>query len=170
MKTSFHQGPFSRLLFALLLVFGLGTQISACTIMATRPVQSMADASAAIRAAREVKADQKEGSAIELFRKALDWFERAKVEFRMHNFSQAELYANRARIYAEASEFEVCRGGCNREEAGLISKEVEAVSDPMANPNFSNLPTPQDPGTGDQPTQIKPESDPTLDKLDPDKL
>ncbi len=151
-------------------VLVLGAHLNACTIMATRPVQPMADASAAIRAAREVKADQKEGSAIELFRKALDWFEKAKVEFRMHNFSQAELYANRARIYAEAAEFEVCRAGCNREEAGLISKEVETVSDPMASPNFSNLPPPQDPGTGDQPTQIKPESDPTLDKLDPDKL
>jgi len=130
----------------------------------------MADASAAIRAAREVKADQKEGSAIELFRKAVDWFERAKVEFRMHNFSQAELYANRARIYAEAAEFEVCRTGCNREEAGLVSKEVEAVSDPMASPNFSNLPPAQDPVSSGQPTQIKPESDPALDKLDPDKM
>jgi hypothetical protein len=143
---------------------------SACTIMATRPVQPMADASAAIRAAREVKADQKDGSATELFRKSLDWFERAKVEFRMRNFSQAELFANRARIYAEAAEFEVCRSGCNREEAGLVSKDIETVQDPMANPGFDNLPPPQDPASGEQPTQIKPEEDPSLNNLDPDKL
>ena len=130
----------------------------------------MADASTAIRAAREVQAETKTLSSTELFRKAIDWFEKAKVEFRLHNFSQAELFANRARVYAESAEFEAIRDGGQRRQASSASNEVETVQDPMANPGFSNVPPPPADASqsgGENPFSPTPDSMASPDPLAP---
>ena len=130
----------------------------------------MADASTAIRAAREVQAETKTLSSTELFRKALDWFEKAKVEFRLHNFSQAELFSNRARVYAESAEFEAIRDGGQRRQASSATSDVEVVQDPMANPGFSNVPAPPSetqPSSGENPFSPEGGAMPSPDPLAP---
>jgi hypothetical protein len=107
-----------------LLLFSL----SSCTLIQTRPIQKMADTSAAIKAAREVQA---ETLAPELFRQAGEWFFKAKKEYRLKNFDLANLYADKARFFAESAEFEAVRNGAQR------TSDPIAV-DPLASPNFSS--------------------------------
>ena len=87
---------------------------SGCSILATRPVQEMSDASAAIKAAREVQADI---LAPDLFRTSSELFFKAKREYKFKNFRRAEDYANRSRIYAEQAEFDSIRNGATRNES-----------------------------------------------------
>ena len=87
----------------------------------------MADTSAALKAAREVQA---ETLAPELFRQAGEWFFKAKKEYRLKNFDLAALYADKARTFAEAAEFESVRSGAQRTSDPL-------AVDPYAAPAFS---------------------------------
>jgi hypothetical protein len=113
---------------------------ASCTILATRPVQPMADAAAALKAAQEVGAPTRTPTSTELYRKGIDWFEKAKTEFRLRNFHLADLYSNRARVYAESAEFEAIRDGGKRLNPGLGPQAPDEVQDPMATPAFTNGP------------------------------
>lgn len=93
-----------------------------CSILATRPVQEMADTAAAIRAAREVQADT---LAPELYRQSTEWFFRAKHEYKFKNFKLAFDYSEKAKHLAEQAEFEAIRQGGNRTE--------QAIPDPLSN-------------------------------------
>ncbi len=89
-----------------------------CSVIATRPVQEMAIADAALRAAREVNGDILEGTkAPEYYRAAADALLKARREFRTKNFELAKKYANRAATLAERSEFEAIKAGGATPEA-----------------------------------------------------
>ena len=92
--------------FFVFLVFAIG-----CAISKTRPVQEMANADAAIRAAKEVKADS---LAPELFRLSKEWYFKAQQEYKMKNFKEAHEYSEKSRHYAEQAEYEAIRNGGNR--------------------------------------------------------
>lgn len=81
---------------------------ASCSILQTRPIQEMADASAAIRAAKAAGADTKSAEA---FRRALDAFFSAKRDYRLKNFAEAKSMAVRARQYAEFAEFQAVKQG-----------------------------------------------------------
>lgn len=87
--------------------------LAGCSILATRPVQEMSDTWAAMRAAKEAQADT---LAPELYRRAAEWFFRAKNEYKLKNFMLASEYAEKARLLAEQAEFESVQGnmGANR--------------------------------------------------------
>lgn len=104
------------------LLFSVSFIWSGCSILYTRPAQTMSDTAAAIRAAREVQADT---LAPELFRQANEWFFRAKNEYRLKNFKHAKEFADQARHYAEKAELQAIRSGGARTELLL--------SDPLAN-------------------------------------
>lgn len=106
--------------FALLGAVTLSFAVTACSVMAMRPVQDMSDTQAAIRAAREVQADT---LAPELFRNATEWFFRARQEYKFKNFKLAKDYSDKARYFAEQAEFEAIRNGGNRTD--------QAPSDPI---------------------------------------
>ena len=76
--------------------------LAACSVLATRPIQEMSDTTAALKAAREVQADT---LSPELYRKATEWFNKAKQEYKFKNFKAAKDYAEKARRYAEQAEF-----------------------------------------------------------------
>jgi hypothetical protein len=111
------------------------TAFSACSLMATRPVQDMSDTAAAIRAAREVQADT---LSPELFRQATEWFFRARKEYKFKNFDDAKEFALKARSFAEQAEFEAIRNGGNRTD---ISPPPPAAETKSAAPY--PYPTPQ---------------------------
>lgn len=98
----------SLFVFSMFLTFGL---LSACSLTVTRPVQEMADTSAALKAAKEVGADT---TTPELFRRANEAYFRARNEYRMKNFKLAKEYALRAKKLAEEAEFESLRLGATR--------------------------------------------------------
>ena len=85
---------------------------TACSITATRPTQEMSDTRAAILAAKEIKADT---HTPELYQEALEWYYRARKEYRFKNFREAQNYAEKARALAETAEFEAMRNGNIRE-------------------------------------------------------
>ncbi|MCC7441769.1 MAG: DUF4398 domain-containing protein [Bdellovibrionales bacterium] len=87
-----------------------------CSLMVTRPVQEMNDATAAIRAAREVQAQT---LAPELFRQSQEWFLRARRAYKFKEFAEALDYAGKARVFAEQSEFEAVRAGASRESINV---------------------------------------------------
>lgn len=102
-------------LFSLLLLVAAGP---ACSVAVIRPVQEMAVADAALRAAREVNADAIEGSNIpEIYRAAADNLFKAKREYRLKNFDRARKYAVRATLLAERAEFEAVKAGGATPEA-----------------------------------------------------
>ncbi len=146
--------------------------LEGCTILAIRPVQPMADAAAAIRAAQEVGAATRTPTSTELYRKANDWFERAKTDFRLKNFNLAEQAANRARVYAESAEFESLRSGGKRANAGSGPSEAEVVQDPMSTPSFTSGPRPSGDSTPQDSAEnpFSPESSPANEKLAPPTL
>jgi len=84
---------------------------SACSLTAVRPVQIMADTSAALKAAKEVGADS---MTPELYRRANEAYFRARNEYRMKNFDIARDYALRAKKLAEEAEYESLRLGATR--------------------------------------------------------
>ncbi|MCM2279664.1 MAG: DUF4398 domain-containing protein [Oligoflexia bacterium] len=100
--------------WAFVLALGLSLGTASCSIFATRPVQEMSDAAAAIRAAREVQA---ETLSPEYFRQANEWFGKARREYKFRNFHEARAYIKKARRYAEQAEFEAIRANGTRAEA-----------------------------------------------------
>lgn len=97
----------------------------ACAVTATRPTQEMSDASAAIRAAKEIEADK---LAPELFRKASETYQNARREYKLKNFLEARDLAQKARAYAEKAEFLSMQGGGVRQ--GPPPDPLEAQSPP----------------------------------------
>jgi hypothetical protein len=93
----------------------------ACSLTATRPTQEMSYASAALRSAKEVQADN---LAPEMYRQANEWFFKARKEYRLRSFKIAKEYADKARSLAEQAEFESINNGGNRDDA--------AIKDPMS--------------------------------------
>lgn len=98
---------FCFLLRTFLIFFFLVTSVG-CSILQTRPIQEMADASAAIRAAKAAGADTKSPEA---FRRAIDAFHSAKREYRLKNFAEARTLVERSRLYAEYAEFQAIKQG-----------------------------------------------------------
>lgn len=95
--------------------------LSACAIFATRPIQEMSNTTAALKAAKEVKADI---LAPELYRQAREWFFRARKAYRFKDFALSHQYTRRARLFAEKAEFEAIRNGASR---------IETTDDPLLN-------------------------------------
>ncbi len=100
-----------RALLTTLLLLGIGT---GCTLFATRPVQEMADAASALKAAREVQADI---ISPDLYRRASEIFFRARREYKFKNFYDARDLANQARKLAEEAELDAQMGGATRQDA-----------------------------------------------------
>ncbi len=100
-------------------VFSVGLLLTlGCSVATTRPVQELAVADSALRAAREVNADILEGTTIpELYRAASENLAKAKREYRLKNFDRAKHYATRATILAERAEFEAIKAGGATPEA-----------------------------------------------------
>jgi hypothetical protein len=139
-----------------------------CSLMTTRPVQEMSDTAAAIRAAREVQADT---LAPELFRQSIEWFNKAKREYKFKNFDLAKSYSDKARLYAEDSEFEAIRNGGNRSDTQMADPMASGLnippppSAPASAPSPYAYPTPQgipaDPSLGGPaPTEKAPSPSP----------
>ena len=128
--------------FAFFIALGLfwGT---GCALVATRPIQEMSDTVAALKAAREVQADK---LAPELFRQANEWFFKARQEYKLKNFSLAEEYSKKSRIYAEQAEFEVLRTGAARIEVGPSDPQSAGgpASPPPPEPAAPIKPSPYD--------------------------
>ena len=99
---------------------------NACSVVATRPRQEMANTAAAIRAAREVSADS---VAPEFFREAEEWYFKARQEYRLKNFARSRDAADRARVAAEKAEFQAILGGSKRVS---INSTSEAAPEPVA--------------------------------------
>lgn len=134
-----------------------------CSIFKTRPVQEMSNTSAALKAAKEVQADI---LAPVLYREAMEWFQKAKAEYKLKNFQTAEEYALKARGFAEQAEFEVIKGGGQRAAA-----PEEAPPAPAPTPYDYPTPTPtpfsqmqsQDPNAGQPRTEASASPTPTSD-------
>lgn len=82
-----------------------------CALTTTRPVQEMTDTAAAIRAAKEVQAQE---LAPELYRQSKEWFLKARKHYRLKNFYEAKNFAEKARQLAEKAEFQSLVAGGNR--------------------------------------------------------
>lgn len=67
-----------------------------------RPVEDLALADVALRAAQKVKAD---GFAPDLFRKAENYFLRAKKDYADGYFESCRKFANDSRMFSEQAEF-----------------------------------------------------------------
>lgn len=101
--------------------------LSSCAVTATRPIQEMSDTEAAVRAAREVNAHS---LAPELYRQASEYLDRARREYRLKNFQDAQKFAFRSRDYAERAEFEALRAGGTRQQV-----PEDPLADPVSAPN-----------------------------------
>lgn len=122
-----------------------------CALVATRPVQEMSDAVAAIRAAREVQADV---LSPDNFRQAMDLFEQAKREYRFKDFAIAKEHADDSRVLAEKAEVDALLSGGARASSedkipdplgdGFQSGQgsANALSKPKAEPYVYPTPTP----------------------------
>lgn len=108
---------FERAALACLLISSSG-----CAIFATRPVQEMSYAAAALRAAREV---QSETLSPDQYRRAQELFEEAKKEYLYKDFYQARSHANQARVLAEKAEL-------NSLLSGGLRKADTQMPDPLA--------------------------------------
>jgi len=98
-----------------------------CSLTATRPLQEMSNAEAAIKAAKDLNADS---LVPEIYRGALEQFFKAKREFRLKNFDEAKKFAVRAMRLAENAEFEAYRlGGATPEAAAQHSAPEGAPAD-----------------------------------------
>jgi hypothetical protein len=98
----------------------------------------MANTAAAIRAAREVKADT---AAPEFFREAQEWFFKANQEYRVKNFKKAKEAAHRARVAAEKAEFQAILGGAKRDS--LQPEAPPPEQPPEAAAESGSAPEPQ---------------------------
>lgn len=117
-----------------------------CSVVAVRPKQEMADLAAAMRAAREVKADT---VAPEFYREAEEWAFKARQEYRLKNFSRAKDAATRARQAAEKAEFQALLKGAPRssmeaapEPAPQSPADSGPPPEPALTPADTSTPTP----------------------------
>jgi hypothetical protein len=138
----------SRFAFSVLALACVAT-LTSCAIFATRPVQTMSDSAAAVRAARDANADT---LAPDLFRQASDWFFKARNEYTFKNFDLAEEYAIKARKYAEQAEFAAIRiaaaGGTDNAPPPPADPAVPAAPTPAPAPApEAALPQPTPMGT-----------------------
>jgi hypothetical protein len=118
---------FSRSTLFLIGALAAFLAMPSCSLVATRPVQEMSDANAALKAAVEVQADT---LAPELYRQAREWFFKARQEYQLKNFYEAKDLAERSRRFAERAEFEAIRNGAARTTAPadpLADKMLEAA-------------------------------------------
>ena len=79
---------------------------SACGITTTRPKYEMSLAASAYIAAKEAKADT---LAPNIFRKAEEYYLRAKSSYRRKYFNKAKQYAVLSKRFAEQAEYEAVR-------------------------------------------------------------
>lgn len=119
---------------------------SGCALTATRPVQEMYNAEAAIKAAKDLHADS---LVPELFRTASEYHFKAKREYRLKNFEVAKNFALRAMKLAEQAEFEAYRkGGATPEVANSVLAPEGANPDHEAatgkSDEIQEAPTPVD--------------------------
>lgn len=102
----------------------------------------MADASAAIKAAREVGAHDR---VPELYQQAVETFTKATAEYRFKNFQQARELTIKARRYAEEAEFEAIRAGAERNpELNNVDPAIgdhQFTPDPVSPPDEYATPT-----------------------------
>jgi hypothetical protein len=119
------------------LIPALSVFFTACSITAVRPSQEMSNMEVAIRAAKEVGADN---LAPELYRNAIEQGLMARKEYRFKNFMNAKALAEKARILAEKAEFESLRNGGKRE-----ALPVDPLSEPSYAPEPISTPAPIDP-------------------------
>ncbi len=110
---------------------------SGCALFYGRPVQSMSDTAAAIKAAREVQADS---LAPDLYREANEIFLKAKREYKFKNFKLAKDYADKARELAEKAEFESLRKGGVRADLGPGPEPAPPAPSPYAYPSPQGVP------------------------------
>ena len=110
------------------LLLCVGTLLGCSTLTETRPSQQMLNMEVAIRAAKEVSADT---LAPELFRLSNETALIARREYRVKNFENARMAADKARVYAEQAEFESIRNGGKRETL---------PQDPLADPSQPSSP------------------------------
>lgn len=97
----------------------------------------MSNTTAAIRAAKEVQADT---LAPELYRQAREWYQKSLRDYRLKNFKEAELYAKKARSFAEWAEFEALRNGAAR--AATTVDPLGDNTDQAADLPLSRMPQP----------------------------
>lgn len=76
--------------------------VNGCGLFVTRPVQEMAFAEAALRAAKDVRADT---LAPEYYRRAYESFLRAKKFYKGKYFDAAKKYSLKTKSLAEKAEF-----------------------------------------------------------------
>ena len=139
-----HLKNFNR--FAVLSL-GLGLVTVGCSLAVTRPIQEMANAEVAIKAAKDLNADS---LVPEIYRSANESFYKAKRDFRLKDFDNARKGALKATRLAEQAEFEAYRMGGATPEAG--NRNSQEGSFPDAEDAFRE-------GTTPAPTP-KPESSP----------
>ncbi len=87
------------------------SNLTGCSLLATRPSQEMSDATAAIHAAKEVQADV---LAPEIYRLAREAYIRARREYRFQNYARAAEELQRTRELSERAEFDALRAGGDR--------------------------------------------------------
>jgi hypothetical protein len=99
-----------------------------CSLTATRPIQEMANAEIAIKAAKDLNADS---LVPEIYRAAVDTYFKAKRDFRLKNFDASKKYALRAMRLAEQAEFEAYRmGGATPEATNKFTAPEGSLPDP----------------------------------------
>lgn len=91
-----------RFILSISLVFILG----ACGLATTRPKVEMSLAQAAFMAAKESGADVRSST---LFRKAEDFYLKAKSAYRRKYFNKAKEYALLSKQYSEKAEYDAVR-------------------------------------------------------------
>ena len=124
MFSKFHIITFKQGVF----VWILSVLLCSCSVTAVRPSQEMSNMDLAIKAAKEVGADN---LAPELYRFAQERGQEARKEYRFKNFSRAKELADQARIFAEKAEFESIRNGGKREAL---------PQDPLSDPSYAPEP------------------------------
>lgn len=103
----------------------------------------MADTAAAIRAAREVHADE---LSPDLYRRANEFFFKAKREYKFKNFKEAKLLAEQARKLAEQAEFDAAKSGATRSESDSADAYNDMPGEPTSNGNQAADPSVRPPG------------------------
>lgn len=107
--------------------------------MTTRPIQEMSYLSASVRAAKEVQADT---LSPDFFRQAMEWYSKARREYKIKNFSLAQEYAVKARYFAEQAEFDALKHGGVRSEVNSGPPQGSSTAPPSPYPYPTPTATP----------------------------
>lgn len=121
--------------FSFLVGAWVATSLMGCSSLTLRPVQLMSDTSAAIKAAREVKADT---LAPELFRQSSEWYVKSRKEYQLKNYATCEQYAKKAKFFAEQAEFEAIKNGATRVEFFAPDPLADTAHAPSKKPADAN--------------------------------